>query len=246
MIKSFLTALIFCNVAACGSTWGDNASNCSNQVDLYSIDSGPGCRLARQLAIVASPNLVLDQQLLDRFSARIELAVASEPWLAKSQSSWGGFDTSSIWTKNSRVLESWAKGPIGSISSDADAALEAIGAQKFNFNADSLRFSYSNYYSPQILETTLAPYEVFVVKVPSVRDNYETKVTWSDGSLVGSDESTLTLEADIMFTTCYECFKHRRMRAIVTPTEATVFDLGGDDFPAEGSGISPSTVRISP
>ncbi len=215
---------------------GDDAPppTCLTDTNVLVEEQEPACNLARKFAALASPELLVDQPVLTRFTHRLRRALVAEPLLGSTVFAGDRFSTNSIYTSETTIRKSWASGALAPKSSELAFVFKSVDAtlvsQASNSDISEAIVSYGKVCNLRILAEKLAPYEVKIWQFsPEDFSLFDSKVSWDSGGDNGTDEATMTLEADIGL---YDGLRTRRrhLRAVISPDTVTVYDMGGDPY----------------
>ncbi len=247
--------LLGCSMGLSACSSGDNFNECTTvkRIDVATEGLSP-CLLARDLLTESSSTLLVSQVALDRYRTRLERALAAEPALAKvnSRVDWTMF-ADQLATKEPALSAAWQIGNLSNDNSELAAALQKVDARLLQFDGETapmswrIRIDYPRLFSPRLLDAELQKYGVEFVKdtytpaVPAVQ------FRWPDGAPSdGADDATVEIDAWILMETtgfgpAGPRGPSRKLRAVVSSTMATVYDLGGDPFPNGVSILSSET-----
>ncbi|HPH65772.1 MAG TPA: hypothetical protein PLF40_08510 [Kofleriaceae bacterium] len=219
---------------------GDNIPEC-NVLGFGTTRSGGGvCIQAQLLATRDSPAFLVPQAMLDRYYDRYRRAVAAEPFVMRGIA----FSTHFIGamrTSNRQIGEAWYAKKLHTGIEDFDYLFSQIATkietapQSLSESVFSMQFEVKRLYSPKhlaaLLPATIAeppPIDLAGTSWPIAT------LTWPAGAPVeGADDLTATIDSEFSFTDCFTgCAKHY-LRAVVSPTEVVVYDMGGFAIPPE-------------
>lgn len=236
--------------AACGA--GDNTPSCSvTRVD--GATASISCSLALGLLVSDSTTLLLQQDVLERYETRIAAALAIEPAIARAEGVWwrNRYIPGAVQSDDPAIYGVWQSGSAYPTRPEVDAILRQVIAQVRPQSTISKVLTFESqprYYSPKVLDELLRPYGVMVsMAQPEALDpNFTTTTQWNVASNDGADDATLTVETDVRIGSIYEHNK-RKLRIVMSPTDVTVCDAGGDPAP-EGGGypLAATTLPCAP
>lgn len=231
------------------SDFGDNRPECDvNDVFGKRGSGGSACTYAQFFAAAASPELLVPQAILDRYFDRYRRAVEAEPWLP------GGVPTTKYFlyvleTNDVRIGTAWRTKQLVTGISEFDNVFSQIAdsitaVHTGDGNYVSIDFKVKRLFSPEQLNGTIPD---SLARSPSVEEAFATwplaTFSWPEGSpRAGADDLTATIDSAFAFTDCFVgCAKHY-IRAVVSPTDVIVYDMGGEPFPVDW----PADLRLRP
>ncbi|HPH68300.1 MAG TPA: hypothetical protein PLF40_21230 [Kofleriaceae bacterium] len=205
------------------------------------------CATARELAQMTATQLLVEQRDLDRYLERLHRAIVAEPLLAHSRHWHAGFESTTLVERAAEVNQAWADGRLAPARSElaqlfADVGAVLVSSEVQSDNHRHARTRYTQLFNPRILALQLSAFGIDVWRYGPEYQAYDSTATWDVGGANGNDEATLTLEADVQVQDVNERWK-RHFRAIISPTDVRVFDMGGDAYP-DGIGRSPTTMPL--
>jgi hypothetical protein len=248
MKTQFMIATALWLTLSCSA--GDNEEACSVTRDLDYLDVYdpvlPICIKARFISARASQSLLVSQANLNRHYQRLALIVEAEPILAGMRSG-GIFFLPLMTSDDPDINRVWSSGKLTPITPDVDNALCSIEAEPQKL-AEPRRptdryvsFETERVYSGQILSNLLQPAGISLAFVAAESRPLDTILTWPAGvSSEGDDVSTVQIDTAIAGSDGSLDFAAHYFRAIVTPTSATVYDMGGEPLPA--GTLAPTTL----
>jgi hypothetical protein len=243
MNNVYRMSLLLVVQSSCGVT-GDNSLPCTTAAPLTA-----DCRDAQQLAKTDSESLVVKQETVSRYFDRLVRARQKEPLLWTRPLD--GYTYGVVQTFDDHIGTAWLNGSLVAGAEPVDSALAAIttkvkSATRYDDGAGylyELYFEAEALYSARVLSALI---NSATVRVPSSELGLWPQMTlvWATGSPAeGSDESTAIIDAG--FSVSGDCFvgcRQHFLRAVVTPTETTVYDRGGEPLPAGATQLQPTTI----
>jgi hypothetical protein len=231
----------------CSCSAGDNEEACSvsRDVDYFDLSDPalPICLKARSLSARVSESLLVSQPNLNRHYQRLARMIAAEPYLVRARLG-GVFYFNSMHTDDLDIEKLWSTGKLGPVSRDVDSALGSIGAipePGRKFDGDVLIFVSNRLFSGRRLSEILQTAGIRLEFTPAESLPLDTIFTWPPGvSSEGDDVSTVQIDTAIAGSDGSLDFAAHYFRAIVTPTSAAVYDMGGEPLPA--GTLAPTTL----
>nr|MBP9088123.1 hypothetical protein [Kofleriaceae bacterium] len=199
---------------------------------------GAACTYAQFFAAAASPVLLVPQTMLDRYYDRYRRAVEAEPWMP------GGVPTTKYFlyvleTNDVRIGTAWQAKQLvtgipefDNVFSQIAASITAVHTGDGNYVA--IDFKVKRLVSPEQFNRAIPN---ALAQSPIVGEGLEWPLatfSWPEGSpREGADDLTATIDSAFAFTDCFVgCAKHY-LRAVVSPTDVIVYDMGGEPFPVD-------------
>jgi hypothetical protein len=230
-------------VNAIGCIAGDNSLPCTTSVPTDNV-----CYTAQHLAIRDSESLLVKQETVQRYYERYSRALAKEPLLLALPTD--KFLYGALESASDRIGAAWLQGSLVAGVEPIDSALATVAnrirtaSRLSDGSLYELTFTAEKLYSPRIMSDSVGadsrvPYDgSFGGLWPDIH------LTWSPGSPAeGSDDSTAII--DMGFAVSGDCFvgcDQHFLRAVVTPTETTVYDRGGEPLPAGFTPLQSTTI----
>ena len=254
-----VTALTLNVIAACNA--GDNAYLCTLTTDnaySFEFEEHPFvCSRAQFLSSRDSSTLKLNEATLRRYHERLLLAIEAEPYFARFQTG-GQFFRTTMSSKVPAVWAVWNAHQLTPITPAVDEALRSIGAsitdgpfERFDVDPQNgyLAISYraQTPFSTKILNEVLMTAGIALDEVPAEANPYNTTFLWPVGaSSEGDDLATVQIDAEITESSEFAVRPPHRLRAIVTPVSATVYDMGGEPLSDQVPPLLPTTLPWPP
>jgi hypothetical protein len=217
-------------IPSCAET-GDNSSPCT-----VGTPKSVTCDDAQHLAIRDTPTLLVGPLALLRYYDRLSRARQLEPLLGAKpidEFLYGGIESLDPLIGNAwRAMVQITKNVRGFSELDNH---DGTFTYAVTFAVDSV-------YSPTILSSLLDQSTTWIPRGLFGGNATDLRLHWNVGVAIGTDDATATIDSSIAVdANCLsDCPKHF-LRAVVSPTEAHVYDLGGEPLPPELQ-LRPTTV----
>lgn len=210
---------------------------------------GATCLAAQIFVTRDTASLIPSELDLDRYLDRWSRAATAEPLLlGKVPQRYPDLPGSPlIYTQNVDVISAW---DAGDVSTGVVAFDQIIGeldpiavarSGRVGDGEDHFLLQERSVFSASLLDTALASTSSMMEPVVKKTRAEDGVWIWSASSGTGNDDDTAQVDYTFGWGDCFVgCTGLHTLRAIISPSEAQVFDLGGDPLPNDIQ-LSPST-----